>query len=322
MAYYFEGFSSPNSTYVPDVVFDELAPQLTEAELRVLLYIIRRTFGFKKNADTISLRQMTTGIRTKEGKVLDNGTGLSKSANARGVKGLIEKGIILATRNRSKTKGDEATTYTLHFKDTPVSSKETRGVSLKEHGGVLLEDPQHTVKQNTVRQQTDFKSSNIRMAKLIEKRSERPLDVPTAQKRGTSQFEPIEAILKRPDSQDNLGHTQPEIRDAIAAYITEFAHEFNDQAPMKSSTTRAVNLFHRSGLALPTFISRLFEARALTRESVATIRQRAVGHKTKMAYYFACLEDRLHLRADVQKSHFSMSPERSRAVTSQQVPSD
>ncbi len=44
----FSGFTSPNFTQVPDELFDVLMPQISDAELRVLLYIIRRTFGFKR----------------------------------------------------------------------------------------------------------------------------------------------------------------------------------------------------------------------------------------------------------------------------------
>src|SRR6266498_5852350 len=94
MAFQFDGFSTPNGTFVPDEVFDVLAPDLSEAELRVLLYIIRRTFGFKKNTDDISLKQMTDGITTREGRVLDRGTGLSKAGNVRGIRGLTGKGAV------------------------------------------------------------------------------------------------------------------------------------------------------------------------------------------------------------------------------------
>lgn len=156
--FYYEGFTSPNGTIVPDDVFDILAPQLSEAELRVLLYIIRRTFGFKKDADNISLKQMVDGIKTRDGKVLDRGTGMSKSAAARGVKGLEEKGIVIAIRNRSQEKGDEPTTYKLRFRGDPVFSKNTRGVPPKEHPRVLLENTQQTVLQETVEQQTEFSS--------------------------------------------------------------------------------------------------------------------------------------------------------------------
>jgi hypothetical protein len=123
----FPGFSSPNGTIVPDEFFDVLMPQLSESELRVLLYIIRRTLGFKKHADTISLKQMTDGITTRDGAVLDRGTGLSKASAARGVKRLLERGIIVVKRNRSAHRGFEPTTYTLRFKDdpAPLSHRET-----------------------------------------------------------------------------------------------------------------------------------------------------------------------------------------------------
>jgi hypothetical protein len=51
----FKGYSSPNYTPVPDELFDEQLPDLSGAELKLLLYIIRRTFGFKKESDNISL---------------------------------------------------------------------------------------------------------------------------------------------------------------------------------------------------------------------------------------------------------------------------
>ena len=43
----FSGFSSLNSTQTPDIVFDLILPFLTGAEVKVFMYIIRRTFGLK-----------------------------------------------------------------------------------------------------------------------------------------------------------------------------------------------------------------------------------------------------------------------------------
>lgn len=54
----FSGFVFPTTTPVPDQLFDELLPRLSGAELKVLMYIIRRTFGFKKQSDDISLAQL------------------------------------------------------------------------------------------------------------------------------------------------------------------------------------------------------------------------------------------------------------------------
>lgn len=143
--FHYDGFSSPNGTIVPDDVFDVLAPQLTEAELRVLLYIIRRTFGFKRQADDISLRQMVEGITTRDGRRLDRGAGVAKSAAIRAVKALVAKGIIVKRANRSAERGDEPTTYALRFRATaPASSTEPPPCPAREHPRVLPENPQPT----------------------------------------------------------------------------------------------------------------------------------------------------------------------------------
>ncbi len=147
--YYFRGFSSPNYTQVPDEVFDELLAELTDPELRVLLYIIRRTFGFKKNSDDISLKQLVEGITTRGGRMLDRGAGVSKTSATRAVKGLVEKGVITAHRNSSPDKGDRPTTYSLRM-SAPVSNSETRGGINLGHGRVPNLDTHETVKQEIV----------------------------------------------------------------------------------------------------------------------------------------------------------------------------
>src|SRR2546427_11455404 len=83
----FRGFQSPNFTQVPDEFFDFLLPRLSGAEIKVLLYIMRRTFGWKKASDDISFSQICEGITTREGDVLDEGTGLSKSTAQVAIKG-------------------------------------------------------------------------------------------------------------------------------------------------------------------------------------------------------------------------------------------
>ena len=113
--FYFAGFKSPNYTPIPDEFFDMLAPRLSEAELRVLLYIMRRTFGFKKQADAISLSQLTGGIRKRNGEVLDGGTGLSKPAALKGVAGLQEKGIIIVEKAVAEDGRNEINVYRLRY---------------------------------------------------------------------------------------------------------------------------------------------------------------------------------------------------------------
>ena len=71
----FKGYASPNYTPVPDELFDEQLAELSGAELKVLLYVIRRTFGFKRESDNISLSQMLNGLREGVGGGLYGGVG-------------------------------------------------------------------------------------------------------------------------------------------------------------------------------------------------------------------------------------------------------
>jgi DNA-binding transcriptional ArsR family regulator len=119
----FSGVSSPNTTQVPDQYLDELLPILSGAELKVLLYITRRTFGFKKDSDNISLSQMLRGITTRDGRILDRGTGLSKPTLLQALRSLQDKHIIETERRRSPEKGDEPTVYKLKFAEGPAGQK-------------------------------------------------------------------------------------------------------------------------------------------------------------------------------------------------------
>ena len=144
----FRGFRLPTTTPIPDEVFDELMAHLSGAELKVLLYICRRTFGFKKDRDNISLQQLVKGITTKNGRKLDGGTGLGKASVARAVRSLEQRKVILRSQRQSKRKGDEETTYALNM--IPVSQNETPPVLKMRHPGVSKLNTQQTVLQQTV----------------------------------------------------------------------------------------------------------------------------------------------------------------------------
>lgn len=151
----FTGFALPNYTQVPDALFDELLPDLSGAELKVLLYIIRRTLGFKKPADDISLKQICEGIITRDGRMLDHGTGLAVSTASKAVKSLEEWGVIEAIRNQSAERGSEPTTYRLQLVAEGVYENRRRGGPKIEEARLRKSKTQETVYQETVGQETD-----------------------------------------------------------------------------------------------------------------------------------------------------------------------
>ncbi len=107
------GLPHPNTTPVPDIFFDQIAPQLTERELRVMLYVIRRTYGFKKREDAISLTQFAEGIVTQDGKRLDRGAGVNRRSVIRAVQSLERQGLLEAVRITSCEHGNQASRYRL-----------------------------------------------------------------------------------------------------------------------------------------------------------------------------------------------------------------
>jgi|SRR5579884_3427132 DNA-binding transcriptional ArsR family regulator len=288
----FRGFVSPNYTSVPDELFDEFLAVLSGAELKVLLYVVRRTFGFKKESDAISLNQLVDGITTRDGRRLDYGTGLSQSTVQVALKGLIEKNLIVATKRVSRERGNEATTYALNVL-TP--SAETRQTPSPEIGEGLH---RKSAPQDTVTQETGLQPSKLRSANTEWGGEETGRTREAAAGNSPTGFQAVGSILDH----HRRASVPEDAVQILRPYISEVAHAFGDRAPLASSTVRAVNLLRRSGVAVPVFIARLYEARSLTKDRVRVVntttidRPAARSVKLQMAYFFTVLEQLLGVK--------------------------
>lgn len=314
----FEGFDGPNYTPAPDLFFDVIAPRLSEAELKVLLYIIRRTFGFRKNADTISLGQMVDGIVTRDGRRLNAGAGVARSSAVRAIKGLVEKGLITAQHNSSPERGNEPTTYALRFRrpapsstvepggsesETPPgftvepggSRRATSPSSITELALVSPQNPHETIKQHAIRQGVDL--SKAPPTEIIAESEYNGAGSPPANLAG-------QLLDNRDDSGEGKG---PQIRRRgrrdqpgeapryLQAVIVDYSRELHDEAHAAANITRAARLQRASGLAERAFVELVHAARTMTRAR-GNIRKAADGDpalRNRMPYFFAVLEDLL-----------------------------
>ncbi len=82
----------PNYTQCPNMFFDEIMKDLKEAELKVFLAIIRKTFGFHKDKDQISISQLMEITGMSRQGVLNGLYGKDKNSGIVG-KGYIKQNI-------------------------------------------------------------------------------------------------------------------------------------------------------------------------------------------------------------------------------------
>jgi len=172
----FIGFTIPNYTLVPDEVFDFLLSLLSGSEIKTLLYITRRTFGYSKESENISLKRMLKGYIDKDKNIVDNGVGLTKPSLLKTLRSLSKKKIILKEKRFSKERGDEPTNYRLNFKIEPWSKnyplrgkKNITSVVNKITSPVVEKiPPQYKTKQNkNIQQHVDVISKNKNEEKTL-----------------------------------------------------------------------------------------------------------------------------------------------------------
>ena len=186
----FEGFEQSNTTPVPDILFDQLLVDLSGTELKALLYIIRRTRGFKKESDAISLNQFLKGITTKDGKQLDKGCGIKdRKSLIDALRSLEKKRYIIRTSGMTGSGDSDTTTYSMNFKkavDKPVKLAGKRKGSGKNQLPVVGKtNPQYTVLQQDSTQQTVLqqkviaRGANNQPPLFDTKKCEKPEDVLT-----------------------------------------------------------------------------------------------------------------------------------------------
>jgi phage replication O-like protein O len=84
-------FKSPNYTQTPNDLFDEFMCEMTEAELKVVLAVVRGTFGYHKSQCDLSLPNLAKA------------TGMSQSSVLRGALAATKRKLIKRTSAGKKT---------------------------------------------------------------------------------------------------------------------------------------------------------------------------------------------------------------------------
>lgn len=113
----------PNYTQVPNIIFDYWMEKLSPAEFKILLCLCRKTFGWNKRFDDVSLRQITEM------------TGLTRKGVTLALPKLIEHGLVVKVANYTKKQNFVANRYEVRVIDP------TKGVVNSVHHPSELSTP-------------------------------------------------------------------------------------------------------------------------------------------------------------------------------------
>jgi len=152
----------PNFTQIPNVFLDNIMSELTEKELKVLLYIMRRTYGFSKGEDRISLTQFSDGIITRSGQIVDTGCGVSRSNVVLAIDMLLEKKLITKKESKEGNLYGVNLNYTLTKRKQVVSNQDQQDEVGSPKSGlevVLNQDSQYKVQNKELLRNTPKENS-------------------------------------------------------------------------------------------------------------------------------------------------------------------
>lgn len=312
------------------------------SELKVVEYILRHTWGYQEYdvKKHITIDEFVSGRRRQDGSRMDLGTGLSERAVYDGLRLAVERGLIeqeVDDSDRGRTKKF----YSLRMLPGEVEREAPQnpqpGVQSLHPP---LQTLQARPAKSAPRSEKDTGERKISKVRTVSPSSEegngrgtgtRRLDGPPEHARWPRPIGEVIATTElgrrvaasESEAGDGGGSPVParhpssshrvvarprrvphhdESYQVLQAYVSDFALELNDQAPLRASTMRAYNLLRRTGLPREEFIAHLYTARAVTKERTGSIRSRAgedalgAPVKAKMAFFFAVLEDLLGLR--------------------------
>jgi len=136
----------PNTTQFPDELLDYWMAHVSHAEWKVLCYIVRHTYGFRKSADSISFTQFADGMKRSDGSYINHGCGIKSHATLSSALTELEKRGLVGRTISPKVKGVKTATTLYEFK--PLARDQDNGrlyIVDKEPGAFTERTPKDDV---------------------------------------------------------------------------------------------------------------------------------------------------------------------------------
>lgn len=157
----------PNTASIPNILFDYWMNRLSPAEFKVLMCIARKTYGFNKGVDRISIGQ------------IEKMTGLSRKGITKNIESLISYGLVNKLKSKTIDGDDAPNQFEINIFCKDLSDENCMGVGseLSSLGGSELSTL--GVVNSVHPQNTTYKTQQIQNTPPIPPQSfESPPDLP------------------------------------------------------------------------------------------------------------------------------------------------
>jgi DNA-binding PadR family transcriptional regulator len=158
----FDGFPDPRENWskLPHVLINALPLIETVSELKVILYILRHTWGFHDDEKRITLDEFAKGRKRRDRSRLDGGTGLTIPSIRDGIKRAVAHGfIVVTTDDRDKARVKKF--YSLAEKQIEkLLQSECKGLTSKEKEPCYRSEKETLEKKPTKEKKTVLESEN------------------------------------------------------------------------------------------------------------------------------------------------------------------
>lgn len=151
----FSGFDEPTQNWskLPHALVAALPLIETGAELKVILYILRHTWGFRDDEKRITLDEFESGRRRADGTRFDEGTGLSRPSIIDGLRRAETHGFINVEVDDSDA-GRIRKIYSIRMRNVPAGVNESDPTEVKELDRGSQETLPRTEKETSERNNT------------------------------------------------------------------------------------------------------------------------------------------------------------------------
>ena len=126
----FPGFDPPDRNWskLPHSLIDALPTTDSQAEVKVVLYVLRHTWGFQEleRGKRITLDEFMHGRRRRDGSRIDSGTGLCLNSVKAGVRKAVERGFLIQEPDGRHDNGRASHVYSLRMAPAEGSESDSR----------------------------------------------------------------------------------------------------------------------------------------------------------------------------------------------------